>query len=255
MVARWHLDLAAVALACGLLIVVIGMAAAVVVRGRVIALAGLLGVLLGDTSLLGQGSPRAWPWFLAALIVVVPADDGKRVHPLGWAVLPMTIASLIGVWSAVPDTEPALAVACVLIPLTVASMLRGLAPQHGPVWMAETTVIGPASTMALVVAIAGSVWVGSAGWGSALATGFVIGMVAVVPTVVGFRRVDGSGDKGVLNRAARTALITAHVIATLVLPRVVMRRSVPVAVAIAVGVIVVMAGMTVAADRVACREL
>lgn len=252
MVARWHLDLLAAGLVAGVLLAVSsswvatrgeGTRVSRILSGRSIAIAGVVGALLGATSPLGQGGPRGWPWFVAAgLMVLLPADRGDRVHPLGRWVLPMTIASLAGAWSAVPDTEPALAVAAALAPMTLVSMITVARP-----------TVGPASTAALIVAIGGSVWVGSAGWGSALAVVFVIGMVASTPIVVGFSGVEPDIDPtarrghgtGVLTGRAVALLVGVHVMIVLLLPRVVMRRSVPVAVATAVGAVVAMFAVTV----------
>ncbi|MEI2700596.1 MAG: hypothetical protein V9E94_20495 [Microthrixaceae bacterium] len=74
-------------------------------------------------------------------------------------------------------------------------------------------------TAALVVALVGSVWVGSAGWGSALASVCAVGAVAVAPLVLGFGRP--------LAGRAWWTLASAHVVVVLVVPRAVMRWSLP----------------------------
>ena len=83
--------------------------------------------------------------------------------------------------------------------------------------------VGPAGTIALGVAVLGPVWVGSAGWGAALATVSAIGVVAAAPLVDGFRR-------ATLSRAGWAVVVAAQVLIALPLSRVIMRQSVVVAV-------------------------
>jgi hypothetical protein len=216
MIERYHLDLALAALVVGAGLAALSVASPAVAR-RSVAAAGLLGAVLG-----GWGSPRAWPWAVAAVAVLMVADHPDPGHPLGvWAV-PATIISLVGVWSAVPDTEPPLAAAAVLAPLAVAGVVQGRRP-------------GPAGTAASVVAVCGATWVGSAGWGAALAASCAVGLVAVAPLVWGFGRV-ASGR-------VLVGLLTAHVVVALVVPRTVMSRPVPVAVGIAAAVLVGLAAL------------
>lgn len=202
---------------------------------RLIALAGVVGALLG-----GLGSPRAWPWLVVAVLVVAWPDEPASAHPLGRYTAALTVVSLAGVWSAVPDTEPALAVGLVLAPMALVRAVRGPSA-------------GPAATAALVVAVSGAVWVGSAGWGAALATFVAVGVVAVGPLVLGFGRA--------LAGTSLAVLAGAHTLAALVVPRVVMRQSVPVAVGIGLGVLVLLTGLCAvvghrdpAADRPAHRS-
>jgi hypothetical protein len=94
---------------------------------------------------------------------------------------------------------------------------------------------GPAATVASVVAVCGATWVGSAGWGAALAAGCAVGVIAVGPLVCGFGRV-ASGR-------VLVGLVAAHGAVALVVPRAVMSRSVLVAVGIAVAVLSVLAAL------------
>lgn len=179
------------------------------VDARWLAVVGLVGAALGSA-----GSPRSLPWLIAAVVALVPADDGARAHPFGRWTGVLALGTLAGIWSAVPDTEPPLMAAMVLVPSALW-------------WAHGDRAPGPAGTSALVVAAAGAVWVGSAGWGAALATVVAATGLVAAPVVVGWgERLTGRG----LAVAA-----SAHLIVALVVPRLVMRRSVPVAVAIAVG--------------------
>ena len=65
-------------------------------------------------------------------------------HPLGEWTVALTVVSLVGVWSAVPDTEPPLAAGCVLVGLGAERLVAGRA-------------VGRPGTAALVVAVAGAV--------------------------------------------------------------------------------------------------
>lgn len=211
---RYHLALGLVSLSVGLLIALGGH---LTPRGRTrsLALAGLAGAGLG-----GWGSDRTGPWLVAAALVVLTADRPEPAHPLGRLTPALAVASLAGVWAAVPDTEAPLAAAAVLGPLAVLRAARGPAP-------------GPAGTVALVVAVAGAAWVGSAGWGAALASAGAVGAVAVAPLVAGFGRE--------LRGAAGAAVVAAHLVVALVVPRLLMHRSAGVAAAAAVGALVAVA--------------
>lgn len=181
---------------------------------RTVGLAGLAGAILG-----GWGNARWVLWLIPAAVVVVPGDCREPAHPLDrWVVL-LTVVSLVGVWSAVPDTEAPLAAGCALAPIALMWAVRGV-------------TVGPVGTVALVVAVTGPVWVGSAGWGSALATVVAVGMVAVAPVVAGFGpdRLTGTG---------RRAVIGVHLAVALLVPRLLMRRSVAVATVGAVAVVAV----------------
>ena len=210
MIERYHLGLAAVAVVAGMAVALADTASSVAAR-RAIAVAAAVGALIGS-----WGSPRAWPWLVAALLPVLVADRPDRAHPLGVWAAPMAVMSLVGVWSAVPDTEPPLAAAAVLLPIAVSRAAGG-------------RPIGPASSVALLVAVCGAAWVGSAGWGAALATACAVGLIAVAPLVWGFGTV-ASGR-------VLAGLLTAQAVVALVVPRTVMSRSVPVAVVIAMAVL------------------
>ncbi|MCB1029189.1 MAG: hypothetical protein KDB24_15670 [Microthrixaceae bacterium] len=174
-------------------------------RGRLLALAGLIGAVLGSA-----GSQRNLPWLVAAAAVVLWGDNPNRPHPLGEWAAPLCVVSLVGVWASVPDTEPALAAGAVLAPLAV-------------VMSVTKRPVGPGGTAALVVMVLGSVWVGSAGWGAALATACAIGMVVAAPAAVGFRR-------ATLSPVGWSVVVAAHLLIAWPLTRMIMRRSVPVAV-------------------------
>jgi len=125
-----------------------------------------------------------------------------------------------------PDTEPAVAVAFALAPLTLLTLLHGRRGQ----------VVGPAGTAALVVAVLGAAWVGSAGRIVGVAAIGTVGLLAVAPAVLGWRVLPaGTG---------RTALIVAQAAAGLVLPRAVMQRSI--AATVIATLVVTMALMCVA---------
>ncbi len=212
MVERWHLVLAAAALGAGVAIAIVDRWGPRFVSSRTVGLAGLAGALLG-----GWGNARWLPWLVPAAVVAVLADSGEPAHPLDrWVVL-LTVVSLVGVWSAVPDTEAPLAAGCALAPIALMWAVRGV-------------TVGPVGTVALVVAVTGPVWVGSAGWGAALATVVVVGMVAVAPVVAGF-----GADH--LTGTGRRVVIGVHVAVALLVPRLLMRRSVAVATVGAVAVV------------------
>jgi hypothetical protein len=178
---------------------------------RAVALAGLAGALLGS-----WGSPRGWPWIAAATVVLVVRDDPERTHPLGVATLPLAVVALAGVWAAVPDTEPPLAAAAALVPIAVLRSIRRVA-------------VGPSATAALVVAVVGAVWVGSAGWGAALASMGAVGLIAVAPLVSGM----GTRTRQLPRGRLLVELVAAQAVVSLAVPRLVMSRPVPVAVAVA----------------------
>lgn len=235
---RYHLGDALLALGDGIVlaaaVVALGLVAvragrplvrtvAGVVTARWLALAGVLGAVLGSA-----GSPRATPWLVAAAAALLVADEPTRGHPFGRWTSMLAVVSLAGIWSAVPDTEPPLLVTMVLLPSAL--------------WWARTDrAPGRAGTAALVVAGAGAAWVGSAGWGAALATVVAMAGIAVVPLVVGFGRP--------LVGRALLVVTGAHLVVALVVPRSIMRREVPLAVGIAVLVAVALAGVTALAAR------
>jgi hypothetical protein len=214
MIERYHLVLAGWALAAGVIVLGADAAAPARVRAHLLAVAALIGAVLG-----GWGSPRSWPWWIVAALCCAWPDRPSSPHPLGRAVPAMAVISLVGAWSAVPDTEPPLAVTAALAPIALWRAAKG--PSSGP-----------DATVALVVAVLGATWVGSAGWGAALATGCAVGMVAVAPVVLRFGRV--------LTGSALVIVACAHIALALVLPRAIMRRPVPVAVAIALAALVLL---------------
>ena len=225
MVERYHLVLAAGAVGAGLLFAVVSRFAPSVLQRRLLGLAGLTGAVLG-----AWDHPRALPWLLAAALMAVWPDNPVRPHPLGEWAAPLAVVSLIGVWASVPDTEPALAAGAVLAPLALA-----LAAARRPVGMAGTVALG--------VAVLGPVWVGSAGWGAALATASAIGVVAAAPAVFGFRRVP-------LTTTGWVVVVVAHVLIAVPLSRVIMRQSVVVAVMLsAMGLTAALLAMTGAPRR------
>jgi len=202
---RYHVVLGAEALLVGVLVAALDRWSPAALRTRYLALAGVVAALLG-----GWGSARIWPWLLVAGALLLSRDDAtsEHQHPLGRWTGPLALAGLVGVWAAVPDTEPPLVAAAVLLPLV---SLRSV--QRRP--------IGPTDTAVLVVAVLGAVWVGSAGWGAALAASCAIGATAVAPAVLGFGRH--------LAGAAFGWLAATHLVVVLLVPRLVMRWSVPAA--------------------------
>ena len=215
MIERYHLTLAAQALVVGLIAAAFDQWAPEWMRNRVVAAAGLAAGFLG-----AWGNPRALPWLIPALLLVIPADQPARSHALGSWTLPMAVLSLAGVWSAVPDTEAPLAAACVLAPLALGGAASG-------------RTVGPVASASLVVSIIGAAWVGSAGWGAALAPCVAVGMIGVAPVVLGLR------PTGMGSRSTRVLLV-AHTPVALLVPRVVAFRSVPAAIAIDLAVVIVL---------------
>ncbi len=212
---RYHVVLGATALAVGLAVAVVEWWSPAIVSRRLLAVAGLAGAVLG-----GWGTARAWPWWLAAGLVVIVADDGapEHQHPLGRSAGILAAVGLVGVWAAVPDTEPPLVVAALLTPVVASQAVRHRS-------------IGRAGTAALVVSVLGAVWVGSAGWGSALAAVCAVGAVGVAPLVLGFARP--------LVGPAWWTLLGAHLVVVLSVPRPVMRWSVPLAWCVSLGSLLV----------------
>lgn len=207
MIERYHLVLAAQALLVGGFVALLDRWGPSPVRNRIVAASAFAGACLG-----AWGNPRALPWLLPALVLVIPGDQPERSHPLGRWTVAMTVMSLAGVWSAVPDTEAPLAAGCVLVPSAVTRALGGRS-------------VGPAASGALAIAVLGAAWVGSAGWGAALASCVAVGMVLVAPGVVGFVATP-------LSARPIGLLVFGHLPVALFVPRAVAFRSVPVAIAI-----------------------
>jgi hypothetical protein len=214
---QFHLVLAAVAWSAGLCLALVDQRVPAV-AGRAVALGGLLGAVLGS-----WGVPRGWPWLVAAAAVLVVADDPDRVHPLGIWALPLTVVALVGVWAAVPDTEPPLSSAAALVPLAVLRPARGAA-------------VGPQGTAALVVVLVGAVWVGSAGRGAALCALCAVGLLAVAPAVFGF------GSAGALRGRVLVEAVVVQAVVSLLVPRLIMGRATATAAVVAAGVTVVLLG-------------
>jgi hypothetical protein len=218
-VERYHLGLAAAALLAGVAVAAADRWAPAVAGRHGVGLAGLAGAVLG-----GWGNPRWLPWLAAAAVVAAVPDGERPAHPLGRWVVPLTVAGLVGVWSAVPDTEAPLVAGAALAPL-------------GALRAAGGRTVGPAGTAALVAAVAGAAWVGSAGWGSALAAGVVgLGMVAVAPAVAGV----GAGP---LAGRPLVAVVAAHLAVVLTVPRLVIGGPLPAAVGVAAGAGAVLAAV------------
>lgn len=222
MIQRYHLDLAVVAAAVGIVVLVAAVRLPAV-RARAVALAGAAGAVLGS-----MDHPRGVVWVAAALVAVLVPGDGvpnhevpnhevpdreRERHPLGRFTLGLTVVTLVGVWAGVPDTEPALSVGLTLAPLACWHLATGRAP-------------GRVGTVAAVVAVLGAVWTGSAGWGAALASVGAVGLIASAPVVAGFTRPARGTGLGVL--------VTLQIVVGLGLPRLVMDRPVGAAVGIAV---------------------
>lgn len=227
MVERYHLVLAGWALVAGIAVLVVDAFGPARARAHLLAVAVAFGALLG-----GWGSPRSWPWWIAAALCCAWPDRPSSPHPLGRWVSVAAVVSLVGVWSAVPDTEPPLAVMAALVPVALWRAAKGPST-------------GPSAAVALAVAVLGATWVGSAGWGAALATGCAVGMVAVAPVVLCFGRA--------LTGPALVVVAGAHLVIALALPRVLMRPPVSVAVAMVVGALLLLAAVCVLVGR-ECQE-
>ncbi len=168
----------------------------------------------GETSAASCGSCSPLRWWRSPTIPT-------RAHPLGRFCLPLVVVTLVGIGVAVPDTEPPVATAAVILPVIVG-------------WSFARRSPGPAATIAVVLAMGGAVWVGSAGWGAARAGLGAIGLIALLPLVRGFGRVVPMPGLGVL--------VALQGITGVVLPRMLDERSVVVAVLLAVAVNVVLVG-------------
>lgn len=153
---------------------------------------------------------------------------------MGWIALPLTVVSLAGVWSAVPDTEPALATGTALVPFAILVAFRAGQRKY--------LRVGPVSTVALALAVVGATWVGSAGWGSALVAVIAVGMVAIAPMVLGF-------GQDPLPLRPLALLGSIHIVVAVVVPRAVMRRSVPIAVSVGLATTVALIVVTALIGR------
>lgn len=219
MIQRYHLDLAVVALTAGV-VVLWATSRAPVAAKRAVALAGVVGALLGSLT-----ASRGIPWVVVAALVLLAADRPGRPHPLGRLTPILAVIALAGIWTAVPDTEPAVAVGFVLLPVALAHFSHLRAP-------------GPAATLAVVVMVIGAAWTGSAGWGTALAAMGAVGLIATAPLVCGFGAVRDPARLGVL--------VGLQCAVGLLLPRFVAFRSVPVAAMVSIGVNITLVFVTFA---------
>lgn len=200
---------------------------------HVVALLGLVGAVAGSAA---GGWHRSAPWLVLAAVCAAVPDRDHPDHPLGrWTVL-LAVVSLLGVWSAVPDTQAPLALAGVWAPL-------------GAVWALSGRRTGPVASVALVGGIAGAAWVGSAGWGAALASVVAVGMLVAAPVAVAMR--PAAATVGPLG-ARLVVLVSVHVAVALAAPRALMGRGVPVAASAA---LVLLALCVVVAGAVLARPV
>ncbi|MEI2638465.1 MAG: hypothetical protein V9F03_05645 [Microthrixaceae bacterium] len=114
--------------------------------------------------------------------------------PMGRLYLALAFVSFAGIWSAVPDTEPPLVAAMVLVPVAVWRWLEANtvpnrpgagrlgASRHG-VDRVRPGRVALIESIALAVGVVGSAVAGSAGRGAALSTIAVVGMIVWVPVL------------------------------------------------------------------------
>ncbi|UDY33936.1 hypothetical protein [Dermatobacter hominis] len=196
MIERYHLVLAAIALAIGTVLAVVDRRGPKVFRDRVpglvLSAAALLTVIVGVA--------HWFPWAVVAGVAVAPADDGAPPHPLGPWTWVLAIVSLAGIWASVPDTEPALAAGLCLVPVAIVRKGRGVSP-------------GPVGTAVLVTLIAGAAWVGAAERVAPMCTASAVGAVLVAPLLLGYRRpLTGAGLALVAGVHCTTALAGSRAI-------------------------------------------
>lgn len=287
MIDRFHLDLGLVALVVGLIVVILSLLFPNVVGSRRLVIAGVASpaVILGWGAVSGK-APWVW-LVVASLVffareiatarlpVVTPTADpaaaattaaadaatatavaasadseSGQSRPDGtlrrWTPV-MAMASLIGIWAAVPDTEPALVAGAVLLPVALIAVVRtGAAarssdaprfrdaarPRDADLSSATARLQDTASSrdvcssalpvfqwaehIAVIVTIVGAAWVGSAGWWSARASVVAIGVLLWVPVIESARSIPQ-------HRSA--TLVAVHMVVALVLPRSVMGMS------------------------------
>jgi hypothetical protein len=191
----------------------------------------ILGLVLSSSAVLSMvlGSVRLVPGVLTAVVATIPVDDDDRVHPLGAWVHLFAVASLVGIWATVPDVEPALAAGACLFAVGASRIPLGRAP-------------GRTGTSILVVTVAGAAVAGAAGRGLALVATATVGQVLIAPLVAGLHR-------RALPGRAIVALAVVHLVVAVPVGREVRWLPLPVAVAVALGSLVVGA----AAAAVVCR--
>jgi hypothetical protein len=158
----------------------------------------------------------------AVACLVVPDSGGQR-HPLDRAVYPASLASLAGVFVAVPDVEVALSFIGCLLPIALVRSARGPVPRRwGTVMLTATVVL--------------SVLVGApSDWTSARASLACSGMLVAAPLVL------WRGDLP-LGRRYVQWLAAVHLVAAVPVGRLVMRAEPELAVAVAVGSFAVQVG-------------
>ncbi len=200
---RYHLGLALVALLAGAVVAAPDRRLPAVSR-RAVGLAALVGALLG-----GRGIDGAVIWCLFLALVAALPDRGEPPHVLEQWAVPFALVSLVGIWTAVPDTEPPLALACALAPVALA-------------WVVRKRSVGPVGTAALVAGVVGAVWVGSAGRTAVLVSVVALGMVAIAPLVSLGRQWHPSGQGWIV-------LGVVHAVVALGVPRQLLDVDVPTA--------------------------
>jgi hypothetical protein len=199
---RYHLVLAAIALATGTVLAVLDRRGPKMLRDRVpglvLSAAALLSVIVGVA--------HWFPWFVVAAVAVAPPDEGEPAHPLGsWTWL-LAVVSLVGIWASVPDTEPALAAGACLAPVAIGRRITGRPP-------------GPVGTAILVALVAGAAWVGAAERVAPLCTASAVGAVLVAPLLLGYRRaLTGAGLAVVAVVHCATALAGSRTIMSMAGP-------------------------------------
>ncbi len=167
-------------------------------------------------------------------VLVVPAAPARRSHPLGPAVLPLAVISVVAIWSAVPDTEPAVVVLGVLVPCALGR------------WSRRTTV-GPIGWAAVCVAGAVAALLGAAGRVGPLSSVCALGVVVLAPVQVGFGRRVLTGRN--------LAVVAVAQLGLAVVVRAAVHRSAPAAWTLALsGLVVVGLVLAAAAGRTAVGD-
>jgi hypothetical protein len=159
------------------------------------------------------------------------APAGRPVHPLRRWAWPLAVASMVGVWASVPDTEAPLALGAALAPVAAGRWWRHRAPT-------------PSATLVVVGAVVLAAVGGSAGWPGAVMTWTAVGAVLVAPVRCGF---PGSSP---FDHRGRALVATVHLVVAVGGARLLTRLAAPAAVALGVTYLVVVA----AAVEVALRR-
>src|SRR5690606_28062882 len=119
MVERYHLVLAAVSVVAGALAAALAVVPSPWLSRRALGLSALAGSVLGGAVLGVSAGPASLTWIVLCAVAAAVGDAGAPEHPLGRWTGVLAVVSLLGVWSAVPDTEPALAAIGTLAPLAL----------------------------------------------------------------------------------------------------------------------------------------